>query len=71
MWLIVRKLKKTRIEATVLNSLTAVSKSEICSVLPEASPSTVEVVLGEMVREGKVQIIGNGRNARYVKKCIV
>lgn len=59
--------KKARIEATVLNSLTAISKSEICSVLPDVSPSTVEAVLGDMVRDGKVQIIGNGRNARYVK----
>lgn len=59
--------KKARIEATVLNSLTAISKSEICSVLPDVSPSTVEVVLGSMVKEGKAQIIGCGRNARYVK----
>ena len=59
--------KKARIEATVLNSLTAVSKAEICGILPDVSPSTVEAVLGAMVRDGKIQIIGSGRNARYVK----
>lgn len=58
--------KKARIEATVLNSLTAISKAEICNVLPEVSPSTVEAVLGTMVREGRIQIIGKGKNTRYM-----
>ena len=58
--------KKARIEATVLNSLTAISKAEICNVLPDVSPSTVEAVLGTMVREGRIQIIGNGKNTRYI-----
>lgn len=59
--------KKARIEATVLNSLTAISKAEICSVLPDVSPTTVEAVLGTMVREGKIQIIGRGKNTRYIR----
>ena len=58
--------KKARIEATVLNSLTAISKAEICNVLPDVSPSTVEAVLGTMVREGRIQIIGKGKNTRYM-----
>ena len=58
--------KKARIEATVLNSLTAISKAEICNVLPDVSPSTVEAVLGTMVREGRIQIIGKGKNTRYI-----
>ena len=58
--------KKARIEATVLNSLTAISKAEICNVLPDVSPSTVEAVLGIMVREGRIQIIGKGKNTRYM-----
>ena len=57
--------KKARIEATVLNSLTAISKSEICNILPDVSVTTVEAVLGKMVREGKVEIIGSGKNVRY------
>ena len=58
--------KKARIEATVLNSLTAISKAEICNILPDVSPSTVEAVLGTMVREGRIQIIGKGKNTRYI-----
>ena len=60
--------KKARIEATVLNSLTAISKAEICDILPDVSVTTVEAVLGKMVRDGKIELIGNGRNTRYRKK---
>lgn len=59
--------KKARIEATVLNSLTPISKSEICSILPDVSPTTVEAVLGKMVKEGLIKTIGNGRNTKYKK----
>ena len=59
--------KKTRIEATVLNSLTPISKAEICKILPDVSPTTVEAVLGEMVRAGAVKRIGAGRASRYIK----
>lgn len=38
-----------RIEATVLNSLTPISKADICQILPDVSPTTVEAVLGAMV----------------------
>ena len=31
--------KKARIEATVLNSLTPLSKTEICKILPDVSPT--------------------------------
>ena len=41
-----RITKKARIEATVLNSLTPISKAEICNILPDISPTTVEAVLG-------------------------
>lgn len=47
--------KKARIESTVLNSLTPISKSEICKILPDVSPTTVEAVLGEMVKTGSIQ----------------
>ena len=59
--------KKARIEATVLNSLTAISKAELCTILPDVSPTTVEAVLGTMVKNKKIEIIGSGRNARYRK----
>lgn len=59
--------KKSRIEQTILNSLTPMSKSEICYVLPDVSPTTVEDVLGKMVRNKQIQIIGKGRNSKYMK----
>ena len=37
--------KKARIEATVLNSLTPLSKADIFAILPDVSPTTVEAVL--------------------------
>jgi len=60
--------KKARIEATVLNSLVPVSKSEVCNILPDVSPTTVEVVLGNMIRNNKIKIIGKGKNTKYIKK---
>ena len=63
------KITKTaRIEATVLNSLIPISKSEICYILPDVSPTTVELVLGKMVKEGRIETIGIGRSTRYIKK---
>lgn len=62
-----RVTKKQRIEATVLNSLTPISKSEICRILPDVSPTTVEAVLGSMVKSGSIRRIGAARNTRYLK----
>ena len=59
--------KKARIEATVLNSLTPVSKAEICKILPDVSPTTVEAVLGIMVKTGSIRRIGAGRATLYIK----
>lgn len=62
------KITKTaRIEATILNSLTPISKREICLILPDISPTTVEVVLGNMVKDGKILKIGGGKNTKYIK----
>ncbi len=59
--------KKARVEATVLNSLTPISKAEICKILPDVSPTTVEAVLGAMVKSGTVKRLGSARTARYIK----
>ena len=63
-----RITKKARIEATVLNSLTPLSKAEICKILPDVSPTTVEAVLGEMVRAGSIRKIGGGRGTQYISR---
>ena len=59
--------KKARVEATVLNSLTPISKADICQILPDVSPTTVEAVLGGMVKSRSIKKIGQGRNTRYIK----
>ena len=59
--------KQARVEATVLNSLTPVSKADIGKILPDVSATTIEAVLGQMVREGTVRKIGAGRGTRYVR----
>ena len=59
--------KKGRVEATVLNSLIPISKAEICQILPDVSPTTIEAVLGEMVRKGQIKRIGASRATRYIK----
>lgn len=59
--------KKARIEATIYNSLIPISKKEICDILPDVSPTTVEAVLGNMVKEGKIERIGSGKSSKYLK----
>ena len=69
-----KRLSKTeRIEQTVLNSILPVSKSDICDILQDVSPSTVEAVLGKLVKTGAVMKLGQARatkyvNAKYIKK---
>lgn len=60
--------KMNRIEAVVLGSLLPVSKAEICDILPDVSPTTVELVLGRMKKTGVIETIGAGRGTRYVRK---
>ncbi|MCM1266607.1 MAG: Fic family protein [Bacteroidales bacterium] len=62
-----RITKKARVEAAVLNSLIPISKAEICRILPDVSPTTVEAVLGGMVKSGAIKRLGSARTARYVK----
>ena len=57
--------KRERIEATVLNSILPISKQEICYILPDVSPTTVEAVLAAMVRNGAVDKVGSGKNTKY------
>ena len=62
--------KQARVEATVLNSLTPISKADICKILPDVSATTVEAVLGQMVRDGQIRKVGTGRGTRYIRTGI-
>ena len=59
--------KQARIEATVLNSLTPISKADIWKILPDVSATTVEAVLGQMIRTGSIRKVGSGRGTKYVR----
>jgi Fic family protein len=61
--------KQARVEAAVLNSLTAISKADICKILPDVSATTVEAVLGQMVKSGQIRKVGTGRGTRYIKSA--
>jgi len=56
------------VEATVLNSLLPISKQEVCYVLPDVSPTTVEAALAAMVRNKAVEKVGVGKNTKYIKR---
>ena len=58
--------KSERIEQTVLNNVLPVSKAEICDILPDVSPTTVEAVLGRMIKNGTIKKMGQARATRYV-----
>ena len=64
--IIPKKNSKTeRIEKTILESLVPISKAEICNILIDISPNTVESVLSKMIKDGKIIRIGTKRSARY------
>jgi Fic family protein len=63
-----RVTKMGRVEATVLNSLFPISKKEIAYILPDISQTTIEAVLGSMMKSGAIKKIGAARGTKYIKK---
>jgi len=61
--------KRKRIEYTVLNSLLPISKREVCYILPDVSPTTIEAVLAEMLKNGLIKKIGTARNTKYSQRA--
>lgn len=59
--------KSERVETIVLNSLMPLSKQEICDILPDVSPTTVEAVLSKLVKTGSIVKLGKSRNTKYIK----
>ena len=60
--------KQARVEAVVLNSLTSISKAQVSKILPDVSITTIEAVLGQMIRSGQIRKVGTGKGVRYIKK---
>jgi Fic family protein len=62
-----KKVSKThRIESTVLDSLLPISKKDILNALPDVSATTVESILGKMVKAGRIRKLGAGQATRYI-----
>ena len=59
--------KRERIEQTILNSLLPLGKREINYILPDVSASTIEMVVSQMLKQGKIKKIGTFKNAKYTK----
>ncbi len=61
-----RKEKKyERIESALASAGGPLSKADLCALLPDVSVSTVEAVLGRLLREGRIRMRGAGKSARY------
>jgi len=59
--------KRERIEQTVLNSLLPLGKREISYILPDVSASTIEIVVSQMLKEGKIKKTGTFKDAKYIR----
>ena len=59
--------KRERIEQTILNSLLPLGKREINYILPDISATTIEMVISQMLKQGKIKKIGTFKDAKYVK----
>ena len=64
-----RRMKKSdSIENVIKNSLAPVSKRQICMILKDVSPHTVEKTLKNLLSEGRIERIGETKSARYIYK---
>lgn len=64
-----KKAKKSeRVEAVLMGAVAPISKADIEEKLPDVSVKTIELVLGKMLKEEKIEKIGTYRDARYMKK---
>ena len=57
--------KAKQIEVLLAQSFVPISKNDISQKLPEISISTIERVLGQLMKDGKIEKIGDFKNARY------
>lgn len=58
---------KKRIEETVLNAFLPIGKKEIQEMLPDVSITTIELVLGSLLKKGSIEKIGSTKGAKYIK----
>lgn len=60
--------KPERIEYILKDSGFILTKRELMELSPDISETTIEITLGELLREGKIEKIGGGRYTKYIYK---
>ena len=58
--------KTARIEQFADQAFLPFGKADVCAAFPEISPTTVEAVLGKLVKAGRIEKTGAGRGTKYV-----
>lgn len=62
-----KEKKSDRISELLLNSKTALSKSDIKKQIDDASLNMIELVLSNLLKENKIKKIGSFKDAKYIK----
>ncbi len=63
-----RDSKENRVERVLGNVSIPISKRELCALMPDISETYVELVVGRMVKEGRIERIGPKNSSRYLPK---
>lgn len=58
--------KQERVEQALLNIFIPISKSALCSLMPDISEAYVELVIARLVKEGRIEKIGVKKGTRYI-----
>lgn len=58
--------KPNRVEEEIRNTLGTITKAELLERVPGVSQTTIQRVLAELTKQGKIKKIGNGRYTKYV-----
>ncbi|MCX5775459.1 MAG: Fic family protein [Firmicutes bacterium] len=60
--------KKRRVEETIYQSISPISKEQIHALFPDISIETIQKTLAALLKEEKIVKIGTFRDAKYLKK---
>lgn len=60
--------KKSRIESIIFSAFLPISKADIKDLLPDVSITTIEKVLADLLKAGKIMKMGNAASTKYIKK---
>lgn len=63
-----RDSKENRVERMMWDVSVPISKKELCALMPDISETYIELVVGRMVKDGRVERIGPKNSSRYVPR---